>query len=91
MIATRVGGHIAVIGVLTGVAGTLALGLAVARQLRLQALLVGSRRQQTEMIRAIEANGMRPIIDRHFPLEDFVEAFRYQESRQHFGKICLDI
>lgn len=91
MIATRVGGHIAVIGVLTGVAGTLALGLAVARQLRLQALLVGSRRQQTEMIRAIEANGMRPIIDRHFPLEDFVEAFRYQESRQYFGKICLDI
>jgi len=91
MIAARVGGHIAVIGVLTGVAGTISLGLAVARQLRLQALLVGSRRQQTEMIRAIEANGMRPIIDRHFPLEDIVEAFRYQESHQHFGKICLDI
>jgi NADPH:quinone reductase-like Zn-dependent oxidoreductase len=43
------------------------------------------------MIRAIEACGMRPIIDSHFPLEGLVEAFRHQESNQHFGKICLDI
>ncbi|WP_415056986.1 zinc-binding dehydrogenase, partial [Halopseudomonas sp.] len=40
---------------------------------------------------AINANGMRPIIDRHFPLSEIVEAFKYQETNQHFGKICLDI
>lgn len=33
----------------------LPLGLALARQFRLQALLVGSRRQQQDMVRAIEA------------------------------------
>ena len=43
------------------------------------------------MIRAINANGMRPVIDRHFPLTDIVEAFKYQETNQHFGKIILDI
>jgi len=43
------------------------------------------------MIRAINANGMRPIIDRHFPLNEIVEAFKYQETNKHFGKICLDI
>jgi NADPH:quinone reductase-like Zn-dependent oxidoreductase len=43
------------------------------------------------MIRAIDANVMRPIIDRHYPLEQLVEAFRNQESNRHFGKICLDI
>lgn len=31
------------------------------------------------------------VIDRHFPLEELVEAFRYQESGRHFGKIVIDI
>jgi len=42
------------------------------------------------MIRAIDANGIRPVIDKRFALDEIVEAFRYQESNQHFGKICLE-
>ncbi|HEX8541732.1 alcohol dehydrogenase [Pseudomonas syringae] len=91
MIAARVGGHISVIGILTGVAGQLSFVPALVKQLRLQGVLVGSRTQQQDMIRAINASGMRPVIDRHFPLSEIVEAFRYQETNQHFGKICLDI
>lgn len=91
MLATRVGGHIAVIGVLTGVDSRLPLGLALARHLRLQAFVVGSRRQQQDMVRAIEASTMRPVIDRHFALDDLVAAFRHQDSGKHFGKIVLDI
>ncbi|MEP7371623.1 MAG: NAD(P)-dependent alcohol dehydrogenase, partial [Nitrosospira sp.] len=91
MVAARVGGHIAVIGILSGVTGTLPLLLALTRQLRLQGLVVGSRRHQMDMVRAIDATGLRPIIDRHFPLEEIVDAFRYQETNRHFGKICLDI
>jgi NADPH:quinone reductase-like Zn-dependent oxidoreductase len=91
MVAARIGGHIAVVGILSGMTGTLPLLSVLTRQLRLQGLVVGSRRHQVEMIRAIEATGLRPIIDRHFPLEELVEAFRYQETNRHFGKICLDI
>jgi len=91
MVAARIGGHISVIGILTGVAGELPLVPALVRQLRLQGVLVGSRAQQQEMIRAIDANGIRPVIDKHFAVDDIVEAFRYQETNQHFGKICLDI
>lgn len=91
MVAARVGGHIAVIGILSGITGTLPLLSVLTRQLRLQGLVVGSRRHQIEMIRAIDATGLRPIIDRHFPLEELVEAFRYQETNRHFGKICLAI
>ena len=91
MAAARVGGQISVIGILGGVTGDLAFVPALIKQLRLQGVLVGSRAQQQAMVRAINANGMRPIIDRHFPLSEIVEAFRYQESNQHFGKICLDI
>ena len=43
------------------------------------------------MVRAIEATGLRPVMDRHFPLDAIAEAFRHQASGQHFGKIILDV
>lgn len=91
MIAARVGGHISVIGILTGLGGELSIVQALLKQLRLQGVLVGNRAQQQEMIKAINANGLRPVVDRVFPLEEIVEAFKYQETNQHFGKICLAI
>ena len=89
--ASKVGGHIAIIGVLSGVESQLSIVQALASQLRLQCILVGNRRQQQDFIRAIDVMGLRPVIDRHFPLESIVEAFEYQTSGQHFGKIVLDI
>ncbi|MDX1636253.1 MAG: NAD(P)-dependent alcohol dehydrogenase, partial [Marinobacter sp.] len=88
--AVRVGGHIALIGVLTGRSGDIPTAKLMARQARLQGLIVGNRQQQQEMIRAIEINGMRPIIDRSFTLQDIAGAFRHEEAGQHFGKICLE-
>lgn len=89
--ASRIGGHVALIGVLSGHTGQLPLGLALHRQVRMQALIVGSRRHQQDFVRAIDATKLRPVIDRHFPLEELVAAFQYQASGQHFGKIVLDI
>lgn len=89
MIAARIGGHVSLIGILTGVAGEFPLVQALVRQIRLQGVLVGSRAQQQAMVRAIDANGLRPVVDKHFELEQIVDAFRYQESNRHFGKICL--
>jgi NADPH:quinone reductase-like Zn-dependent oxidoreductase len=43
------------------------------------------------MIRAIDATGLKPVIDKVFPLEEIVAAFRRQESNKHFGKICLEM
>ncbi|MEH6790296.1 zinc-dependent alcohol dehydrogenase family protein [Parasphingorhabdus sp.] len=91
MMATRIGGHVALIGVLTGFAGPVQTGLLMAKNLRVQGLTVGSRAQQLEMIAAIEANGIRPVLDQSFPLADLADAFRHQESGQHFGKIIVDI
>jgi NADPH:quinone reductase-like Zn-dependent oxidoreductase len=89
IIAARIGGHVSLIGILTGLAGPLPLIDALLRQLQLRAVLVGSRRQQIDMIRAIDANGLKPVIDDSLPLADIVAAFRHQESNRHFGKICL--
>lgn len=91
MIAARVGGHVALIGVLAGFAGPVQTALLMAKNLRVQGLTVGSRKHQLDMIAAIDQNGLKPIIDRHFPLDQLADAFRHQISGQHFGKICIDI
>lgn len=91
MMATRIGGHIALIGVLTGFAGPVQTGLLMGKNLRVQGLTVGSRQQQVDMIAAIEANGIKPVLDKHFPLAELANAFRHQESGAHFGKIVVDI
>ena len=41
------------------------------------------------MNRAIAVNRLKPIIDRVFPFEQVVEAFRYYENAQPFGKIVI--
>ena len=50
-----------------------------------------SKSYQQDMVRAIDACGIKPIVDKIFPLEDIVAAFKYQESNKHFGKICLEM
>lgn len=90
MEAVSVGGHIATIGILGGVSASLELVPMLLKQFRLQGVLVGSRENQIDMIRALDAHAMRPVLDRSFGLEDIVAAFRYQETNRHFGKICLE-
>jgi len=43
------------------------------------------------MIRAMEVNRLKPIIDRSFALEDIAGAFTHYESQRHFGKVCLEL
>ncbi|MBR7618592.1 NAD(P)-dependent alcohol dehydrogenase [Phenylobacterium sp. 20VBR1] len=89
--ATRNGGHIALIGVLAGYAGPVPTVAIMGKQLKVQGLTVGSRRHQLDMIRAIDVAGYRPVLDKHFPLENLADAFRHQASNTHFGKIVVDI
>ncbi|WP_104202845.1 zinc-dependent alcohol dehydrogenase family protein [Billgrantia saliphila] len=88
--AVRIGGHISLIGVLTGRGGEVPTAKLMAKQARLQGLIVGSRIHQQEMIRGIEASGMRPILDSSFSLDEIADAFRHEEAGRHFGKICLE-
>ena len=91
MLATRVGGHVALIGVLAGFAGPVQTALLFSKNLKVQGLTVGSRAMQQDMIAAIEANGIKPVISDTFALADLADAFRHQESGSHFGKIAVEI
>jgi len=89
--ATRVGGHISLIGVLAGWGGEVPTAALMWKNIRLAGITVGSIEDQRNMVAALEATGIRPVIDRSFPLADLADAFRHQASQKHFGKICVSI
>jgi NADPH:quinone reductase-like Zn-dependent oxidoreductase len=84
------GGHIALIGVLAGMAGEIPSYEIFLNQLKISGVLVGSRADQLDMIRALEVNGIRPAIDSTFALDALADAYRHQASGKHFGKICVE-
>lgn len=89
--AVRVGGHIALIGVLTGHEGVIPTSLLMAKQARIQGLIVGHRRQQQAFVQALEQTGIRPVIsDSYGSLGDLPAAFKHQQSASHFGKITVE-
>lgn len=89
--AVKMGGHISLIGVLTGWDGVVPTATLMFKQARLEGITVGSRQHQLDLIAACEATGLRPVIDKTFPLLQLADAFRYQETGAHFGKICLRV
>jgi len=89
MRARRVGGNVYMIGALSRKPVEFMAGAIINGNSSIIGLTVGSRQHQQDMVRAIEANGLKPAVDRIFPFEEIGQAFRYQEARAHFGKICL--
>jgi NADPH:quinone reductase-like Zn-dependent oxidoreductase len=89
MNSVRASGQIAVIGVLSGVVGTIPIGLIGLETLSVRGIFVGSVAMFEDMNRAITANQLRPVIDRVFPFEQSLDALRYMQSAQHFGKIVI--
>jgi NADPH:quinone reductase-like Zn-dependent oxidoreductase len=60
------------------------------KQIRLIGITVGSRAHQQDMCAAIEADGIVPVVEAGFGLAQLADAFRYQESGAHFGKIAVE-
>lgn len=89
--ACRVGGYIALIGVLTGVSGEVPTAALFTANITVAGITVGSHAHQRDMVAAIEATGIEPVIDKTFALADIGDAFRHQAAQRHFGKICLSL
>ena len=88
-LATRLGGRIAVIGLLTGAGAQVDPMPILRRNLRVQGLYVGNRRMFEAMNRAIESGDLKPVIDKVFPFAQAKDAYRHLKSQAHFGKIVI--
>jgi NADPH:quinone reductase-like Zn-dependent oxidoreductase len=89
--AVTLGGHIAVIGVLSGFVKDLNVAEMFSRNVKISGITVGSREHVEQMVRAIEVAKLKPVIDRRFPLEQLPDALALMASRGHFGKVVIDI
>ena len=86
----KIGGHVAVIGVLANGGDFNPVSLLM-KAVRMQGIFVGSRAMFEDMNRAITISGLHPVIDKTFSFGEVREALHYMESGSHFGKIVIKI
>jgi NADPH:quinone reductase-like Zn-dependent oxidoreductase len=89
--AARIGGHIAVIGLLSGLVKDVNVAAIFSQNLKISGITVGSRAHFEDMVRAIEQSDIHPVIDKRYPLEEARAAFTTMQGASHFGKIVLNI
>ncbi|KAL2001128.1 hypothetical protein VTN02DRAFT_2195 [Thermoascus thermophilus] len=65
---------------------------ALSRICTIRGVYVGSKQLMQDMIRAIEANNIHPVVDQKvFSLEQAREAYEYMWAQKHFGKVAIKI
>lgn len=90
--ATKLGGHIALIGVLSGPAvSQIILPRIFMKQIRMSGIAMGNQKSQLAMLDYLNTSSIRPIISDTFDLADLASAFQHQIDNRHFGKISISI
>ncbi len=87
--AVAQGGHIALIGGLSGFGGDIAGGSLVGRNASVTGITVGSRADFEALNAFLAKHAIRPVIDRAFAFADAAAAYAYMDTGNHFGKIVI--
>lgn len=87
--SAAIGGHVVQVGVLGGVGQQLDPVLFRGRSITTRSITVGSRQSFEAMLRAIDINQMRPVIDKVFSFEDAKLAYQHLQEQKHFGKVVI--
>jgi NADPH:quinone reductase-like Zn-dependent oxidoreductase len=88
--AVRVSGTVSLIGVLSGLSGSVNLGPVVTQNIRLQGVTVGGRDVFQDMVRAMESHRVEPPIDDQvFAFAEVGRAIKALPEGRHFGKVCI--
>lgn len=86
--STRMGGRLALVGLLTGLPKI--SGSMLASLVDITPIKVGSRNDFEAMNRAIAHHKIRPVIDSRYTFEQLPDAFRHLQSGRHMGKIVIN-
>jgi len=90
MRAVKIGGHIAIIGVVAGAGNPFNPAGLIGNSAKMQGLSVGSREAFEAMCRAIDQHRIQPVVDKVFPWTEARAAFQGMQGGEHFGKIVLE-
>lgn len=87
--AVRRGGHVVLVGLLTGKMADREQARQNEHGVQVDAVYVGSVRHFEKLNELIERSQIQPVIDRSFPFESAQQAYRHLESGAHFGKVVI--
>ncbi len=89
--ALRFGGTMSILGVLTGTRGEVNTYAIFHKTLRVAGVYVGSIAMFESLLRAVQASGLEPAIDRTFPFGEARAAYEYMAAGKHFGKVVITL
>lgn len=89
--STRMGGHVSMVGVLSGPQAPLNLTLILMNDIRVQGVFVGPRKCFEDLNRALTQHQIKPVVDKTFAFDDAREAIEYVGNGSHFGKVVITV
>lgn len=89
--SVRVGGHVSLIGILSGGEQPMNLTRILMQNIRVQGVIVGNRDMFEAMNRAISLHRLHPVVDRSFAFDEMPLALEHMAHGRHFGKVCVEI
>jgi len=90
-IAVAPEGLVSVIGVMTRPQGDLSPYPLMPKFAMLRGIFVGDRVHFEGLMKAVDVNELRPVVDKVFEFDAAPEAYAYLKSGQHFGKVVIKI
>jgi len=89
--SVRMNGEVAVIGMVAGFEGNINPLSLLFKGATMRGVLVGPRELFRDLLDALKHNNVHPIVDKVFPFEQAIDAFKYLESGAHFGKVVIKV
>ena len=89
--AVRRGGKIVLCGIISGAEAVTNLQALYWNQLTIMGSTMGSNEDFRQMVKAVGAVKLRPVIDSVTPLENIAAAMGKMEAAEQFGKIVLEV
>ena len=83
------GGHITIIGGLSGFANAMPIGSFIGRSVKVTGIYVGSRADFEAMNAFITQHQLRPLVDKVFTFDNAPAAYDHMASGNHMGKIVI--
>jgi len=89
--ALRDGGHLSIVGLLSGARADPEEAARSGRGIRVDSVYVGSVRHFEALDETVARARMRPVVDRVFPFEQARQAYEHLRSGAHFGKLVIAV
>jgi len=83
------GARVAIIGILGGTESSLRTFDIIQHQIEMKGIFMESTQELQAFVNAIEANHLKPAIDKSFSFADAIEAYRHLEAQKHIGKVVI--